>query len=144
MTGRRRSFPPEVPEEGPGDCDGMSRRHADPAQNTSRFVEDAELPQDGSAVIVDSFTGQAVIGVEGVHAAERELDAPPGGRKATPGAEVCAANHDFHENGFLRHMPPLDPRLIVVARRFTKGTENALEVVVVLQANVLLDDGHPS
>jgi hypothetical protein len=71
-------------------------------------VEYAELPQDRPEIIVNSFTGQTIVGVKRVHAAKRELDSSLRRRKARPAAEVCAANHDFNENGVLCHMPTLD------------------------------------
>ena len=149
----------------------MSRHNADLAQYTSGLVEDAELPQDRPAIIVNPFTGQTIVGIKRVHAAKRELDSPPRRRKAAPAAEVCAANHDFNENGLLCHMPALDrdlevrqrlhellvkqtdtvparivfaPRLIIVARSFTERAENAFQIVVVLKANVLLNNGDAS
>ena len=78
-----------------------------------------------------------------------------------------AANHDFKENGILSHMPALHrdlevrqslhellvkqtdfvparivfaPRLIIVARTLTERPENAFKIVVVLKANVLLNN----
>jgi hypothetical protein len=89
----------------------MSSHDTELAYDTSRLVEYAELPQDRSAVIVDSFTGQTVIGVKRVHAAKRELDSSPRSRKATPAAEVSAANHHFNENGILSDMPALHRNL---------------------------------
>ena len=47
----------------------------------------------------DLFKRRIVIGVEGIHTAERELDPSPRRLKATPRAAVCAANQDFNENG---------------------------------------------
>jgi hypothetical protein len=36
------------------------------------------------------------------------------------------------------------PRLIIVARSFTERAENAFQIVVVLEANVLLNNGDAS
>jgi hypothetical protein len=62
-------------------------------------MEYAELPQDRTAIIVNPFTGQTVVVIKRVHAAEGELNTAPRRGKAAPAAEVCAANHDFNENG---------------------------------------------
>ena len=145
----------------------MSRHNTDLPQYTSGLVEHAELPKDRPTSIVNPFTGQTIVGVKGVHAAKRELDSSPRRWKTTPAAEVCAANHDFNENGVLCRMSALDrdlevrqcphqllvkqtdsvptrivfaPRLIIVACGFTEGAENAFKIVVVLQANVLLNN----
>ena len=149
----------------------MSRHNTDLAQYALGLVEYAELPQDRRAIIVDSLTGQTIVGVKRVHAAKRELDSPPRRRKSAPAAEVCAANHDFNKNGVLSHMPALDrylqvrqrphellvkpadsvparivfaPRLVIVARTFTERAENALKIVLVLKANVLLNNADTS
>ncbi len=149
----------------------MSHHNTDLAQYTLGLVEDAELPQNRAAIIVNPFTGQTIVAVKRVNAAKREFDSPPGGRKATPVAEVCSANHDFNENGVLCDMPALDrdlevgqrlhqllvkqtdsfrarvvfaPRLVIVARGFAERAENAFKIVVVLKANVLLHNGDAS
>jgi len=61
-------------------------------------VENAELPQDRPAVVVDFFSGKTVVCVERVDTAERELHSPPRRRKTTPPSEVRTANYDFNEN----------------------------------------------
>lgn len=70
-------------------------------------MEYAELPQNRPTIIVDSFTGQTVVGIKCINAAERKLNSSPRGRKATPATEVRAANYDFNENGILSDMPAL-------------------------------------
>ncbi len=70
----------------------MSRQGSDLAEDGLGFVEDSELTKHGRAIVVDLFSGEAVFGVEGVNAAERELDATSGGGKTTPGALVGAAD----------------------------------------------------
>jgi hypothetical protein len=74
------------------------------------------LPQHGPAIIVNSFTGQTVVGFECVHAAKWELDSSSRRRKAAPTTEVCATNHDFHKNGILSQMPALHVDLDVRQR----------------------------
>jgi|HubBroStandDraft_2_1064218.scaffolds.fasta_scaffold120701_1 hypothetical protein len=64
-----------------------------------RLIENAKCLNPVPPVIVDFLPRQIVIGVEGVHTAKRELDPSPHRLKATPRAEVCAANQDFNENG---------------------------------------------
>lgn len=144
----------------------MSCERGDLAQSAERLVEDAELSQHRSPVVVDFFSGQTVIGVECVHTAERKLDSPPGRRKTTPPAEVRTANHDFNQDRVLCDVPalyidfqvrqclhqllvkPADsvpalivfaPRLIIVPRSVAKGAKNAFKIVLVLKSNVLLN-----
>src|SRR5438445_7629623 len=85
----------------------MSREGADLSQHGLWLVENAELSQHRSPIVVDFFSGQAIIGVERVHAAKRDLDWPPGGRQTAPLSEVGAANHDFDEDRVIRDMTAL-------------------------------------
>jgi hypothetical protein len=62
-------------------------------------VENAELSQHRTAVVVDFFTSQTVVSVEGIHTAKWELDSAPCRGKATPPAELRTANGDFNHNG---------------------------------------------
>ena len=144
----------------------MSSQNGDLSQNALRLVENAELSQHRSPVVIDLFSSQTVIRVEGVHAAERELDSSPRRRKTTPPAEMCTANHDFNQNRGVRDMsalyldfqvrqrlhellvkqadsiPPLivfAPGLIIVPGSLAEGAENTFKIVLVFQSNVLLD-----
>jgi hypothetical protein len=80
-------------------------------------VEYAKLAEDGGAVVVDFFAGEAggtLRGwVEGVDAAEGEFDAAAGGGEATPCAEMSAADEDFDEDGFGGNVAALDVDLEV-------------------------------
>jgi len=149
----------------------MRSQDTDLTQHTLRLVKHTKLPQDRPAVVVNSFTGQTVVGVKRVYAAKRKLNLSPCRRKTAPAAEVCAPNHEFNKNGILSHMPALHldldvrqcihqllveqtdavttgvvlvPRLIIIASRFTECPENALEIVLVLKANMLLNNGDTS
>jgi hypothetical protein len=129
------------------------------------------LSQDGSAVVVDFFAGQAVVRVESVDAAQGELDAATGRRETAPSASMRAANHYFYQDGVVGDVTALDvdfevwkgvhellveladsvaafvvlvPGLVVVIGRVAEGLEDAFEVVFVLQADVLLDQGDAS
>jgi hypothetical protein len=130
-------------------------------------VEDADLVKDGGAVIVDFFSGETVVIVEGVDAAERELDAAAGGWKSAPRAEMRAADDDFDQDGVVGDVAALHvdleigkrshqllvkgtdagetemmflPGLVVVTGGIAKGAEDGCEVVVVLVTDVLLDE----
>ena len=70
-------------------------------------MEDAELAEDGAAIVVDLFAGEAVVGVEGVDAAEREFDAAAGWGQAAPSAEVRAADYDFYQDCVVGHVAAL-------------------------------------
>src|SRR5579859_1299405 len=70
--------------EGPSYSERMRGQCCDLTEGGLRFVEDAELAQDRRAVVVDSFAGKSIIGVESVDAAQRDLDASPGSRQSPP------------------------------------------------------------
>ena len=89
----------QVPRECPRNRAWMSRQNRDLSKHGLRLIENAKLSQHCSPVIIDFLPRQIVIGVEGIHTAKRELDPSPRRLKATPRAEVCAANQDFNENG---------------------------------------------
>jgi hypothetical protein len=130
-------------------------------------VENAELAQHRPAVVVDFFSGQSVIGVEGVDTAKWELHPPPGRRETAPGAELRSANHDFEDDCLVADVAPLDldlqvrqslhqllveladsvasvevfaPGLVVVARGVAESPENAFEIMRVLQPDVFFDN----
>ena len=94
----------------------MSGENGDSSQQALRLVENAELPQHRAAVVIDSFAGETVVGIEGIDTAKRELDTPAGGRKAAPRAEVSAANDDFNEDGIVGDMFSLNIDLQVRER----------------------------
>ena len=156
----------KFPRQSTRNRDRMSRQCGDLSQKALRFVENAELPQHGATVVVDFFPSQTVFGVEGVHAAQRELDATPRRRKPAPPAEVRTANHDFEENRILRNMAALYfdlqvrqglhqllvkladsvaalvvlvPGLIIVPCGIAEGAENTFKVMLVFQSHVLLN-----
>ena len=131
-------------------------------------MEDTELVQDRGAVVVDFFSGEAVGGVERVNAKKGDFDSAAGRGKAAPSAEMRAADDDFHQNGVVGDMAALDvdfqvrqrlhklfvkladsvgtmvviaPRFIVILCGRAEGTENTFEIVLVLESNVLLNQG---
>jgi hypothetical protein len=133
-------------------------------------VENSALSQHRTSVVVDFFPSQTVISVEGIHTAKWELDSAPGRRKATPPAEVRAANGDFNHNvvcdlsslyldlqigkglhellveqaDSLAACIVFAPRLVIVPRVVTEGSENTFKVMLVLKSNVLLNNGDTS
>jgi len=134
-------------------------------------VEDAELSQHRPPVVIDSFAGQTVIGVECVYTAERELDSPPRRRKTTPPAEMRATNRDFNEDcvfcdnvgaaprflsqamaslaarktaGHCSGLMAFLPRLIIVLCNISEGAENAFKIVLVLKSNMVLNQSNTS
>ena len=145
--------------------EGMSREGEDLSHDGLGLVEDAKLSEYRAAVVIDSLSGEAIAGVERVHTAKRERDPSSGRGEAAPGAEVRPANHDFQENGVAGDVAPLNvdpeigqrlhelsvkssdavpavvvfiPRLIVISRRITEGTENAFEIMLVFAPDVFL------
>jgi hypothetical protein len=97
----------ELPRESTRNRGGMSRQNRDLSQYALRLMENAQLSQHRAPVVIDFFPGRAVIGVERVHTAKRELNSTPRRRKATPSAEVRTANYDFNENSVVCDMSAL-------------------------------------
>jgi hypothetical protein len=149
----------------------MDRQNADLTQKGLGLAEHTELSEHRCAVVLDFFTDQTIIGIKRIHTAKRELNSPPRRRQATPGTQMRAANDDLNQNGVLRLVPVLHrdlqvgkslhkllikqahsaparivfiPRLIVVPRRIAKGAEHPFEVMLVLEANMLLNRCGPS
>lgn len=145
----------------------MSGRNGELSQKASRLVKDSELSQHRPSVVVDFFTGQAVVTIERVHAAKGELNSSSGGRKTAPRAEVRSTNNYPDQDGFVCDMPVLNlnrqvgqrphqfliegpdavptlevfvPGLVIIPRCIAKRAENSLEIVFVLQPDVLLHD----
>ncbi len=129
------------------------------------------MSQHRPAVVVDFFSRQAVLSIERVHAAKRELDASSRRRKTTPPAEMRTVNHNFNQDGVVCDMPALylnfqvrqrlhellvkladpgptlkvfAPRFVVVPCSIAEGAENTFEVMLILKSNVLLDHGDTS
>lgn len=146
---------------------GMRRQDGNLSQDALRFMEDAELAKDGAAVIVDFFSGQAVVRVEGIDSAEWEFDAPSGGWKATPRAKVRATNDDFEKDRVAGDMAALDvdlqigqrahdlfvegadpvaafvmfaPGLVIVVGGVAEGEEDSFEVMRILEAHMFFND----
>jgi hypothetical protein len=144
----------------------MGRKDRDLTHNALGLIENAELPQDRAAIVIDFFSSQPVIVVERIHPAEWELDSPACRGKATPRSEMSSANHDFHEDGIVRHVAPLyldlqvrhcihellvklanaipalivfAPRFVIVARTIAEGAENPFQVMLVLKSDVVLN-----
>ena len=101
------SLPQELSREGTRNRDGVSCQNRELSQQALRLVEDPKLPQYRCPVIVDFFSGQAVIAVERVNPAKRKVDSSPRRRKTTPPAKLRTANHNFNNNGIVRDMPVL-------------------------------------
>ena len=86
----------------------MRQQNADLTQYAWRFVEDAELAQYCPAVVVDFFSGQTVIGVEGIDTAKWELHPPASRRETAPGAELRSANDDFEDDRVVGDVAAMD------------------------------------
>src|SRR5260370_19597807 len=59
----------KLPRKSARNRNRMSRENADLSQYARRFVENAELSQHRPPVVVDFFSSQTVVGVEGVDTA---------------------------------------------------------------------------
>src|ERR1700733_3790585 len=146
---------------------GMRHQDGNPPKHALRFIENAELSENGASVIVDSFPGQTVLRVECVHTAERKLNSSPGRRKTSPAAEVCTPNHDLNKNGIICDMLALhrdfqvgqrvhelfvklpysipapivfSPRLVVIMCGITERTKNSFKIMLIFQPDVLLNN----
>jgi len=90
----------ELPRQGTRGRGRVSRKNAELCEQASRLVENAELSQHRSPVIVDFFPGQTVIRVECVHTQSAKSTRPPGRRKTTPAAQAGTANHADGQAGW--------------------------------------------
>src|ERR1700688_2272114 len=102
------SLAQDLPHQRPRNSNRMRHQNADLSQYARRFVEDAELAQYCPAVVVDFFSGQTVIGVEGVDTAKWEFHPSPSCRETAPGAELRSANHDFEDDCVVGDVAALD------------------------------------
>jgi hypothetical protein len=135
------------------------------------LVKYPELSQHGGTVVIDLLAGEPVGVVEGVDAAQRKLDLPAGGGKSAPGPRMPSANDHLEDDGGFARVPVPDvdvqvghgaqqlrveganllpapvmraPWLVVVACRLSECPHDAVEIVRVFQADVLLDDSQSS
>jgi hypothetical protein len=72
-------------------------------------MENPELSQYRSAIVINSFARKMILEVERVHAAERDLDSPPSRWQSTPLPKMGTANHDLKDNCIIRDMASLHP-----------------------------------
>src|SRR5215475_2986709 len=80
---------------------GQGRNAADQSLG---FMKNAKLSQDGSAIIVDLLSCEAVVSIEGVNAAERDFDLPSRCWQSSPCPKMRAANHDLDHDGVIGHV----------------------------------------
>src|SRR5262249_26229453 len=125
-------------------------------------MEDSQLPENRSAIVVDLLSGQAIVSVEGVNTAERNLDSPSGCGQSSPVAEVRPANNYFDYDGIIadmrvfhlnnqiwqrRHQLRIEtadagnalvvlfPSFVYIASCMSEGQENAFKVMRVFKTN---------
>src|SRR5262245_22940142 len=149
----------------------MRQYGGDAAAQAFGLVKYPELSQHGGTVVIDLLAGEPVAIVEGVDAAQRKLDLPACGGKSAPSPRMPPANGHLEDDGVFARVPAPDvdvqvghgaqqlrvegtnllpapvmraPRLVVVARRFAERPHDAVEIVRVFQADVLLDDPQSS
>ncbi len=140
----------------------MRKQNRDAPEGSLWLMENSQLPQNHSSVVVDSLSCQTVISTEGVHATKRNLYAPSRCGKTSPRPQLRAADdyleydclggdvpaHDLNvqvrQSGHklrieLAHLftafVMLIPRFIIVACRVTEGLNDAFKVVLVFQAH---------
>jgi hypothetical protein len=94
----------ELSGKGASNGNGMSGECGDASHKALRFVEDAELPEDGGAVVIDFFSGQPVIGIEGVNATERDVNASPSSRQTAPFTQMRAPDTDFKHDSVVGYV----------------------------------------
>src|SRR6185312_8227067 len=110
-----------------------------------------------------------VVGIEGVHAAKRQLYSSSGGRKSAPRSQMRAANHDFQHDRLLRDVTPQNfylqvgksrhelrveapdfipadvvrvPRTILILGTAAEGADHAIKIVLIFKPHVLLDESN--
>src|SRR5262249_650060 len=148
--------------ESPGNRHRMSRQRRKLSKNALKFVKDAQLPQHRRPVVVDLLSGQSILGVEGVDAAQRNLNAAACRRKAAAGAEMSSANQNLDQDGNFGNVLTLHldfevgqrghellvepanpipslvvlaPRFVIVARSFAEGPKHTFQIMLVLESD---------
>lgn len=81
----------KLPRQRTNHGDGMCGQRTNLAEHALWFVKDAQLPEHSSAVVVDFFAFQTVMGVEGIDAAERNFNSASGRGKSAPCAQMLLA-----------------------------------------------------
>src|SRR5258708_86996 len=76
----------------------MTEDGDDAPQPSHGFVEETELTEHRSAVIVDALARQLVIGVERIDPAKRELHPPARRRQAAPWTEMRTPDGDLQHD----------------------------------------------
>src|SRR5206468_12672392 len=76
----------------------MTQDGDDAPQSSPGLVEEAELAQHRSTVIVDALARQLVIGVERIYRAKRELQPPVRRRQAAPRTEMRTPDGDLQHD----------------------------------------------
>src|SRR4029079_11214000 len=130
----------------------------------------AELPKHSRAIVINLLTGQPIFLIERVNPAKGKLDPTARSRKPAPGTHVMPPGDDLDDDHVLGDMlsdhinvqvrqslqqlrvERTDllqahvvrvPRLIIIASRFPKGRQNAIETMLVFAANVLRNNLAP-
>src|SRR6476469_6522125 len=85
----------------------MHHDRIDTTPETVRLMKDAELPEYRGAVIVDFLACKPVLFIEGIDAAERELNQTAGRWKAAPRAQMVSANSGFQNDCGFTDVSPL-------------------------------------
>jgi hypothetical protein len=133
-------------------------------------MKDTDLPEDCCSIVVDSLSGEAIVGVKCVHPTKRELDPSARRWETTPIAEMGTADDDFKQNAVVGNVLALNfdfqvrqrlhqllieftnpvaapvvfpPGFIIVLRGIAEGAENSCQVMRVLQSDMFFDDRDP-
>src|SRR5262249_13560644 len=88
--------------------EGVRQHGGDAPAQAFGLVKYPELSQHGGAVVIDPLAGEPVAIVEGVDAAQRELDLPARGGEPAPGARMPPANDLLENDGVLACVPVPD------------------------------------
>ena len=122
----------------------MSDERCDFSEESVRLAKDAELPQHGSAVVVDFLACKMVVGIKRVHTAKRQLYFFAGCGKSAPCPAMRPANHDFKDNRLFGDVTPQDLDLQVGKSGHELGVEaaNFIPAHVVRVPGAILDTRH--
>jgi len=119
----------------------MSHENFNSSQYGLRFPKNTELSQDGSSVIVNSFTGQTITVVEGINATEGYFHSPSGGGKAAPWPKMSSANHHLEQNVFVGDILVPNLNFEIRQRRhelFVVGTDSIASRIAVAPSFILI------
>src|SRR5262249_39253971 len=145
----------------------MAQRGGHTSGQAVGLVKNTELSKYGGAVVVNLLARKLIGIVEREDPTQRKFDKPAGGGQAAPSPQMLPTNDYLEDDCIVACVPALDvdvqarhclqqlgiecpnllaahvmgiPWLVVIARRLAKRRHDAIEIVLVFQADMFFDD----